>query len=319
MAQDSGPRRPSVVGPIILISIGVLFLVGELRPSFHPWIVLGTYWPLFLILIGVGLMYDTWQRRQHPDAPRGGSWGLGAGIAIFFVVLFALAARGERYARWHGGRSYPMQHLSRSVDKQDAKTVDATIEMGAGELNLSGGSSHLLEADFDYRSSSGAPKVDYSVSGGTGHLRVSEDDSDSVHTNFRTTADNHWTLHLANGVPLDIHIEMGAGRGNLRLRDIDVTRLKLELGAGQVDVDLTGDRKQDLTADLEGGVGEAEIRLPKNIGVIVNASGGIGTVDASGLHHEGDEYTNDAYGKSPVTIHLRVEGGVGRIALRVEP
>jgi hypothetical protein len=105
----------------------------------------------------------------------------------------------------------------------------------------------------------------------------------------------------------------------LRLRDIDVTRLTLDIGAGQVDVDLSGDRKSNLTADIEGGVGEANIRLPKNIGVIVNASGGIGSIDAHGLKHDGDEYTNDAYGKSPVTIHLKVEGGVGRINLTQEP
>lgn len=316
MAQNSAPRRPSVVGPIILICIGVLFLVGQLRPSFHPWAVLWMYWPLFLILMGAGLMFDSWQRRQHPEGPRGASWGVGIGAVIFLIVFFTLAARGDRFTRWRGHTVYAMQHLSRSVDKQNAKTVNATIEMGAGELNLSGGSSHLLEADFDYRSSAGAPEVDYNVSGGTGSLRISEDDSRG---GIHTTSDNHWTLHFANDIPLDVNIEMGAGRGNLRLQDIEVTHLKLELGAGQVDLDLTGDRKQDLTADLHGGVGEAEIRLPKNIGVIVNASGGIGSIDAPGLHHDGDEYTNDAYGKTPVTIHLRVEGGVGHIGLRVAP
>ncbi|HYL64426.1 MAG TPA: toast rack family protein [Candidatus Methylomirabilis sp.] len=317
MAQNS--RRPSVVSPIILISIGVLFLIGQFRPSFHPWIVLWTYWPLFLILIGAGLMYDSWRHRQNPDAPRGAGLGLCVGAVIFFIVLFALAARGERYGRWNRG-SFAMQHLSRSVDRQNAKTVHADVEMNAGNLNLSGGSSHLLEADFDYRSSSSTPRVDYSVSGTTGDLRISQDDSDSgIHTNFHTTSDNRWTLHFANDVPLDLKIEMGAGRGNLRFRDIDVTHFSLDIGAGQVDVDLTGDRKSDLNASIEGGVGEADIRLPKNIGVIVNASGGIGTIDAPGLHHDGDEYTNDAYGKSPVTIHLRVEGGVGRIGLRLEP
>jgi hypothetical protein len=209
-----------------------------------------------------------------------------------------------------------MQHQSHTVDRLNAKTVRATLEMGAGELSLSGGSSHLLESDFDYRSSSGTPRVDYSVSGTVGDLRISQNDSDS---HIRTTSDNHWTLHFANDIPLEIKIDMGAGRGNLRLRDIDVTRLNLDMGAGQVDVDLTGDRKSDLTADLEGGVGQANIRLPKNVGVIVNASGGIGTISAHGLKHDGDEYTNDLYGKSPVTIHLKVEGGVGTITLTQEP
>jgi predicted membrane protein len=102
------------------------------------------------------------------------------------------------------------------------------------------------------------------------------------------------------------------------LRDVPLTRLDLNIGAGQVDVDLTGDRKTDLTADIEGGVGQANIRLPKNVGVIVHASGGIGSIDAHGLKHEDDSYTNDAYGKTPVTIRLKVEGGIGEIVLSQE-
>jgi hypothetical protein len=62
-------------------------------------------------------------------------------------------------------------------------------------------------------------------------------------------------------------------------------------------------------------VGQATIRLPKNIGVVVNVSGGLGSVDTHGLHHDDNEYTNDAYRKSPVTLHVKVTGGVGEIRL----
>jgi predicted membrane protein len=117
---------------------------------------------------------------------------------------------------------------------------------------------------------------------------------------------------------MELKIDMGAGQGNLHLRDVPLTRLDLNIGAGQVDVDLTGDRKVDLTADIEGGVGQANIRLPKNVGVIVHASGGIGSIDAHGLKHEDDTYTNDAYGKTPATIRLKVEGGIGEIVLSQE-
>ncbi|MGB8475789.1 MAG: toast rack family protein [Candidatus Acidiferrum sp.] len=315
MAQGSGPRRSSLVFPILLIALGAIFLYANWHPYFNPWPILWTYWPLILIFIGLGAIWDSWRRRQNPDAPRGSSMGASLGAIAFIIILVALLAYGRTPRRWRGS-SYSLQHQSRIVDRQNAKSVDVTLEMGAGDLNLSGGSSHLLEADFDYRSPSGTPKVDYSVSGTQGDLHVSQDNSEN---HFRTTSDNHWTLHFANDIPLQIKIDMGAGHGNLRLQDIDVTRLNLDMGAGQVDVDLTGDRKSDLTADIEGGVGEANIRLPKDIGVIANASGGIGSIEAPGLHRDGDEYTNDAYGKSPVTIHLKVEGGVGTIRLLPEP
>jgi Domain of unknown function (DUF5668) len=243
MAQNGYPRRSSLVFPILLIAVGAIILYGNWRPSFDPWPVLWRYWPLILIFIGIGKIWDSWQRRQNPDAPPqgGSSFGTTLGAVLFVVVLLALLVNGHRFSRWRNNDTvYAMQHQSRTVDRGDAKNVRATIDMGAGH-------------------------------------------------------------------------------GNLRLRDIDVTRLNLNIGAGQVDVDLTGDRTSDLTADIEGGVGEANIRLPKNVGVLVNASGGLGTIDAHGLNHDGNEYTNALYGKSPVTIRLKVEGGVGRIVLTEEP
>jgi hypothetical protein len=315
MAQESAPRRVSLFGPIILIAIGGIFLYANWHPEFDAWPFFRDYWPLILIFVGLGKIFDSWQRRNHPESQVSTSVGGTIAAIALVIVLVVLLSHGRRFNRWGHGTVYAMQHQSHTVDLQNAKTVRATLEMGAGELNLSGGSSHLLESDFEYRSSSGSPRVDYSVSGTVGDLRISQDDSES---HIHTTTDNHWTLHFANDIPLEIKIDMGAGRGNLRLRDIDVTRLNLDMGAGQVDVDLTGDRKSDLTADIEGGVGQANIRLPKNVGVIVNASGGLGTISAHGLKHDGDEFTNELYGKSPVTVHVKVSGGVGTITLTQE-
>jgi hypothetical protein len=87
------------------------------------------------------------------------------------------------------------------------------------------------------------------------------------------------------------------------------------MGAGQVDVDLTGDRKSDLNAVINGGVGQATIHLPSRVGVIATAKGGIGSINVSGLEHDGGDYVNRVYGKTPATIRLRVEGGIGQIRL----
>ncbi|HKV25433.1 MAG TPA: toast rack family protein [Candidatus Acidoferrum sp.] len=314
MPHDGSPRRASLVFPITLIAIGAIFLYSNWHPEFDPWPILWTYWPLILIFIGLGTIWDYWRRRRNPDVPPGSSLGPTLGVVLFVVVLLALFWHGARFRHWRGRGNtvYAMQHTSQTVDRGDAKTVRVSLDLGAGDLDLSGGSSHLLEADFNYRPADGAPRVDYSVSGTQGRLNITQEDS-SPH--FGTVGENRWTLHLANDIPIELKIDMGAGHDNLRLRDIAVTRLNVDMGAGQADVDLTGDRKADLTADIEGGVGEANIRLPKNIGVIINASGGIGSIEAPGLHHDGDEYTNDAYGKTPVTIHLKVSGGVGSIRL----
>jgi hypothetical protein len=315
MPQDAVPRRHSLVFPILLITLGVLFLYAQWHPDFDPWHLLGTYWPLLLIAIGLGKIWDNTRQRQDPTALRRSSVGSTILILSIVFVLVMVFWHGHGFARGRRG-TFAMQHQSRTVERQGAKSVRASIDMGAGDLSVSGGSVNLLDANFDYRSSKATPRVEYRVDDGKGDLNISEGDSDS---HIRTTSDNSWTLRLANDIPIDLKINMGAGEGRLRLHDLDLTNLQIDMGAGSVDVDLTGDRKKDLHADIQGGVGQATIRLPKKVGVIVNASGGIGTVVAHGLQHDGDAYTNEAYGKAPTTIHLNVQGGVGVINLVLEP
>jgi hypothetical protein len=315
MAQDGGQNRSSIVAPIILIVIGVLFLLKNWQPNFDPWNVIWNYWPLILIFIGIGKIWDNAQRRKNPNAPPGIS--IGSTIAILAVVLLLVAfvSHGRSYRHNWGGSNWKVQHTSQTVNLQKAKTANAKIDMGAGQLTIHGGAKEMLDADFSYTEAFGAPKVDYSVSDGVAQLNISQD---SHGVNFGRS-ENDWNLHFNSGIPLDLRIEMGAGQGNLYFRDVPLTQLNLHLGAGQVDVDLTGERKTNLEVDIEGGVGQANIRLPKNVGVIAKASGGIGSVDTHGLKKEGDEYVNDAYGKSPVTIHLTVQGGIGEIQLTQEP
>ena len=311
------PRRTSLVLPIVLIVIGAMFLYANWRPAFDPWPILRTYWPLILIFIGLGKMWDSTRARQNPDggARRGVSLGSTFGALAFVLVLIVLFWHGRAFT--HDRRySRDLLHNSRTVERQGAKSVNVSLETSAGEFNISGGSSHLLDADFNYNDSYETPRVEYNVADGIGHLSILQDDQGSTHFG---TSHNQWNLRLSNDVPIELKVEMGAGRGHLRLRDLPVTRLDMTMGAGQADLDLTGDRKKDLIANLEGGVGQVTIRLPRNVGVIAQASGGIGSVNARGFRHDNDEYTNEAYGKTPATIRLKVEGGVGQISLIEEP
>jgi hypothetical protein len=317
MANGQSQHRTSLVLPVVLIAIGAMFLYANWRPAFDPWPILRTYWPLILVFVGLGKMWDATRARKNPyGTSRAGGVSLGAtfGALAFVLVLVILFWHGRAFT--HDRRHFDdLQHESRTVDRQGAKSVDVSLETGSGELNISSGSSHLLDADFHYSGSYETPRVEYNVAEGIGHLSISQD-SGSTHFGAKH---NQWNLRLSNDVPLELKVEMGAGRGQLRLRDMPVTRLEMKMGAGQADVDLTGDRKSDLIADLQGGVGQVTIRLPRKVGVVVHASGGIGSVDAHGLRHEDGEYTNESYGKTPATIRLTVQGGIGQISLVEEP
>jgi len=304
----------SLVLPIILITVGVLFLVRNWRPGLEPLAILLDYWPLILVFVGLGMIYDHFQRSRSPNAPRGIYVGSTVGILAFVVVLVVLLWQGRGYARRQGFHM-DAKHTTQTVDLQGAKSVHAQLQISAGELTISGDSAHALDADFRFTDSYGEPRVNYHITDGVGEISIAQDSHPVHFGNSR----NEWNLRFNNTLPLGLRAEMGAGQGNLDFRDVPLTSLDLHVGAGEVNVDLTGDRKTDLTADIEGGVGQANIRLPKRIGVIAQASGGIGSIRTYGLKQDGDSYTNEAYGKSPATIHLKVTGGIGEIVLNQEP
>lgn len=189
-----------------------------------------------------------------------------------------------------------------------------TVEMPSGELVFQGGGDRLLVADFYQDGSWEVPKIEYTVTDGLGDLKISQDGNDQ----FVTKTDNKWNLKVDASIPLELKVDVGAGRGEFHLANVDLTRLELNIGAGQAEVDLTGERAKDLRAEIQGGVGQAVVRLPRNIGVVATVHGGLGSIDVRGLKEEDGKYVNAAYGKSPNTIHLTVEGGIGQIKLEQE-
>ncbi len=314
--QMGRPRHRSFVGPILLIVLGVSILLLNFHPGFDPWPLLRRYWPLILIFIGLGKIWDSYHAREHLDRETG-PWISGTGVAwIVIVVFFVLALwhggiAGHRGWDWDGRHSSGEAHDTRTVDLQGAKSVTADLQFPAGKLDLSGGSSRLLDADFRYDGYEGKPNVDYQVSGDRGQLNVTQ----GGHAVHFGPDDVDWNLRMGGDALIDLSLNIGAGQSDLRLSGLNLSHLRINMGAGQLHLDLTGAHKTNLDADIEGGVGQATIRLPKDVGVRAVASGGIGAVNANGLKRDGDAYVNDAYGKTPATIDLTVHGGVGEINL----
>jgi hypothetical protein len=208
-----------------------------------------------------------------------------------------------------------MERESQSIDLENAQSVRAELRMGAGELNVTGGADALMEADFAYNVADWEPEVDYEVSGDTGELIVEQGSGEDIPLGGE--ARNEWDLRFNDDVPIDLSVQMGAGESDLDLDSLTLSGLDLQMGAGETTVDLTGSYERDIAATIEGGVGEATVQLPSEIGVRVNAEGGLGQINAEGLQREGDAYVNDAYGDSDVTLDVDVRGGVGQINLEV--
>jgi hypothetical protein len=204
---------------------------------------------------------------------------------------------------------------SQSVELGDAKSVRVEINLGAGNLEVTGGTEKLLEADFNYNVAKLKPEVKYT----NGTLVVRQPDARGLPvlqgiTDYR----NEWGLRLNDAVPMDLRVDVGAGTSDLHLAGLSLTGLDIILGAGIYTVDLSGDWARDLDVTIDAGAADISVLLPREVGARVKVEEGPHLIDATGLTQDGGVYTNAAYGVSEVALNINLKAGIGTIYLEVE-
>jgi phage shock protein PspC (stress-responsive transcriptional regulator) len=59
--KESKLKKENVIGGLVLITLGVIFLADE----FIPWISFQKLWPLILISIGIGMLYTNSKKNKN--------------------------------------------------------------------------------------------------------------------------------------------------------------------------------------------------------------------------------------------------------------
>ena len=230
-------------------------------------------------------------------------------LALVLLVSLLLASCAP------GVKVGTLRTESQSVELGDAKSVRVEIDLGAGDLKLTGGAKKLLEADFNYNVAALKPEVGYK----NGTLVVRQPNVSGL-PDLRDIMDyrNEWGLRLSDEVPMDLSVVVGGGSSDLRLAGLSLTGLKVNLGAGTYTVDLSGDWAHNLDVTVDAGAANISVRLPRDVGARVKVEPGPHTIGATGLTQDGDVYTNAAYGVSGVTMQVDLEAGIGQVNLDVE-
>lgn len=210
----------------------------------------------------------------------------------------------------------PTQTDTQTIEANGASSAQVELNLGAGELKLSSGASELAKAVFTYNVEGWKPKVNYSVKQGQGNLVIAQPNTNAMlPQNIRY----EWDVQLNNAIPLDLKLNMGAGKAALDLRGLTLNTVAIAAGAGELQMDLSGAWAQSATITIEGGVGKVTLHLPKAVGVRVAATAGLGRVKAAtGLSKDGDAYVNAAYNTATVVLTITVKAGLGEVNLTVE-
>jgi hypothetical protein len=204
------------------------------------------------------------------------------------------------------------RHETKSIELDKSEMARVEISMGAGELQVTGGTPKLLEANFAYNVPEWQPVVNYRSGAAGGELTISQ--PKNAGGSFGDTVYN-WELRLNNQLPLEVIASLGAGEANLELGRMNLRSVEVNMGVGEVTVDLRGEPKRNYDVQIQGGVGEATVYLPRDVAISARAAGGIGDIKTTGLENRDGVWINPERANAPVTVSLDVKGGIGEIRL----
>jgi hypothetical protein len=216
-----------------------------------------------------------------------------------------------------GGSSAPAAPVETSRQVVALETPAHTrvrLTMGAGTLDMKGGASDLLVGDFSYNVPAWKPTVTSRAAGTEREVEVTQ----ASHSGSGSQARNDWHVALHDSMPMDVIVRLGAGQAHLTLGTLSLRQADLDMGAGELELDLRGRPAHSYAVKVRGGVGSATVLLPVSVAISAAVSGGLGSINVTGLEKRDGRWINPKVETSPVTIDLDVQGGVGEIRIVAE-
>jgi DUF4097 and DUF4098 domain-containing protein YvlB len=270
-----GPRVPSVVGPLILVAIGVVWLLiyaGRLSSSAF-WTWYGRWWPLMLIAAGLAMLAE-WALDLRRDTPVRRGTGF-VGVLILLAIL-GFAASGWTHGYWGPWRGdwggdrddffnmlgRPQHDLDQPVQKVQIP-VNATvqIENPRGDVSVTSADTAEIQVQAHAVAYAGsedeakkifeAEQAHVTVSGSA--VLVKSDGNNNGRLNLTVTVPSsaHVTVHSGHGDVTAANLNGGlaieSSHGDVHLSvikgsvQVHFSTAKGDFSAHQIDGDLTAD------------------------------------------------------------------------------
>lgn len=294
-----------IVGPVILIGAGALFLLNTLDiVSWDVWDQLWRLWPLILIAVGLDLLLG----RRNP-------W-------LSLLIVVAVLAVGAAVILYSGGFQSrgDVTSTNLNIPVSGARSADVQINFAAGTLYVDGtaGSENLVAGSLEYYSNRGQPTQDVNRTGDTATINLRQPDNSTTFFNFGfgPTRGIDWNVHLSPSIPMTVKANLGAGNSTLDFSKVKATRIDVNNGAGNTEVVFPA-AAGAVTGKISGGVGNLTIKIPDGTAARIKVDTGLGniTVDNRFTKQGNDTYVTGDYNTATNKVDLDLNMGVGNVEI----
>jgi len=299
--MEEPKRRGSLVGPVILISLGIVFLLnnlGILPWSVRPWQAIFSLWPILLIAAGLDILLG-----------RRSVWG-----SVLALLLLVAAVAGALWLFGAGiGQAGPVEEISQALN--GATRAEVIIAPAVGSVHIASlpESGNLLEGEVRPISGERVSRY-FTVEDETAKLALqSEGAFAPVLGSWE--GNRGWEIELTPTVPLDLEISLGVGKTEADLSGLTVTDLLVSMGIGKTTVTLPGEGS--FQARIENAIGKTVVVIPEELAARVRAEVALGSIALpEGYRRQGDAYVSPDFESANHPVELEVSQAIGQISIR---
>ena len=306
--MNNRSARPGIVGPLMLITIGVVLLLNQMgRLPGDFWWNVWRYWPVLLILAGIEVLLGISRSR----------WMYLLGVLLAMGVIGVLVG----YAVLRGANTANLRPAAGTETithaLQDAERARVNLRMGAGaiELGAVSDSPNLAEARIQY--SKRSSQVDDQFVVRTGQAEWTLRSRQESNLAFGDEWNDTWRIKLNGRVPLNLDVELAAGRVDADLRALQVSQVEVDVAAGSTTLTLP-ENPGTASVTVKIAVGEVTLIAPVGVGIRLRAIKLLGSLNITGhqLTQSGNYWVTDNYATAASRLDIRAEVVLGTINLR---
>ena len=353
MNEEYRPRRfrGSLLGPLILITLGLVFLLYNLGwLGEDAWSTLISLWPVLLIamgldgilrrdglvgaalLIGLGTVFllsnfgylalNVWEviLRLWPVLLIAVGFDILVGrrsiwaslLGLVLVLVILVGSLWSFGVRIDRGQALPSEQVSQPVE--GASQANVVIEPGAASLHLSASSeTDLLAAGRIGTGRGQQVRQEFSRDGDRATLILRQTGGAAF---FIPGGQERfrWELGLNSQIPIDLEVNLGAGEAVLDLTGLDLSALKVDMGVGQATVTLPVEG--DFQAEVNGAVGQLRVIVPRGLAVQIQANTGIAARQfPAGYQQRDNTFTSPGYETAEQRVELVVGQAIGMLVI----